>query len=67
MDAEKLKSLQIDPREKSRSSGALWMIFIAVLVVTGVSLYFAWPKKGDDVRLFGGNPRPGSLRRSRAA
>ncbi len=54
MDAEKLKSLQIDPRAKSRSSGALWMIFVAVLLVTGVSLYFAWPKKGDDVRLFGG-------------
>ena len=54
MDAEKLKSLQIDPRAKSRSSGALWMIFLAVIVVTGVSVYFAWPKQGDDVRLFGG-------------
>ena len=54
MDSEKLKSLQIDPQAKSRSSGALWMIFLAVIVVTGVSLYFAWPKKGDDVRLFGG-------------
>ena len=54
MDAEKLKSLRIDPQAKSRSSGALWMIFLAVIVVTGVSLYFAWPKKGDDVRLFGG-------------
>ena len=53
MDAEKLKSLQIDPQAKSRSPGALWMIFLVVIVVTGVSVYFAWPKAGDNVRLFG--------------
>ena len=40
MDAEKLKSLQIDPQAKSRSSGALWMIFLAVIVGTIVIALF---------------------------
>jgi len=54
MDAEKLRALQIDPEAKARSQGALWWIFLAVGIASGVAIYFAWPRKDDDQRVFGG-------------
>jgi HlyD family secretion protein len=51
MDAEKLKALQISPEAKTRSQGSLWIIFLGVALVTGASLYFAWPKKDDERRI----------------
>src|SRR5262245_51999532 len=54
MNAEKLKALQIDPEDKSRSQGSVWLIFLSVAVVTVVVGYFAWPKKDEERRVFSG-------------
>jgi len=51
MNAEKLKSLEIDRTQKSRPQGMLWAIFVVVAVVTLAAVFFARPKAGDDVRL----------------
>jgi HlyD family secretion protein len=54
MDAEKLRALQIDPEAKTRSQGALWWIFLGVILASGVAVYFAWFKRDDDRRVFVG-------------
>lgn len=51
MNTDKLKSLAIDRAQKSRPQGALWAIFVVVLLITGVALFLARPKDGDNVRL----------------
>lgn len=51
MNADKLKSLQIDQTQKSRPQGMLWAIFIVVLAVTLAALFFARPKASDSVRV----------------
>ncbi len=51
MNPEKLKQLQIAPEQKRRPSGALWLIALAVLLVTGAALYFAWPSSKDKDRI----------------
>jgi len=60
MNSEKLKSLQIDRRQKSRPRGMLWMIFGAVIVVTLAAFYFARPKASDQVRRLGAGAKPSS-------
>lgn len=58
MNADKLKSLEIDRTQKSRPQGMLWAIFVVVAVVTLAAFFFARPKAGDDVRVLntsGGN------------
>jgi len=54
MDADKLRALQIDPSAKERPRGAIWSIFLGVLLLSAVAAYFAWPKEGDDRRVFRG-------------
>jgi HlyD family secretion protein len=51
MNADKLKSLQIDQAQKARPRGMLWAILIGVIVITLAACYFARPKPGDQVRL----------------
>jgi HlyD family secretion protein len=51
MNADKLKSLQIDPAHKSRPQGMLWAILIVVLLATLAAMFFARPKAGDDIRV----------------
>jgi len=51
MNADKLKSLQIDRGQKQRPTGMLWLIFIAVSAVTLTAVYFARPKPEDKVRV----------------
>jgi hypothetical protein len=51
MNADKLKSLEIDRTQKSRPQGMLWAIFIAVALVTLAAMFLARPKAGDDVRV----------------
>lgn len=51
MNAEKLKSLEIDRTRKSRPQGMLWIIFIVVALVTLAAVFLARPKPGDDVRV----------------
>lgn len=55
MDAEKLKALQISPEAKERPQRSVWIIFLVVVLVTALGLYYAWPRKNDDRRLFAGS------------
>ena len=51
MNADKLKSLQIDPGQKQRPTGIIWTIVIVVLVVTLGAIYMARPKAGTETRM----------------
>jgi HlyD family secretion protein len=51
MNADKLKSLQIDPGQKQRPTGIIWTIVIVVVVVTLGALYLARPKAGTETRM----------------
>ena len=55
MNATKLQSLRIDPAQRQRTGGGYRPIVLLVLLLTGVGIYFAWPKKGDEARVFSGN------------
>lgn len=44
MNAEKLRSLQIEPGAKSRSQSVVWIIFLVVAVICVVVGYRAWPR-----------------------
>jgi HlyD family secretion protein len=57
MNAEKLQSLHIAPEQRRRSNGSVWVIFLGVAILAATAAYFAWPRKGDDVRLFQGDKR----------
>jgi HlyD family secretion protein len=52
MNADKLKSLQIEPGQKQRPTGIIWTIVIVVVVVTFGALYLARPKAGTETRMF---------------
>lgn len=51
MNADKLKSLQIEPGQKQRPTGIIWTIVIVVVVVTLGALYLARPKAGTETRM----------------
>jgi len=53
MNADKLRSLQIEPEAKGRSQGVLWVIFIAVGLITVFVGYRAWPRPEGERRLPG--------------
>ena len=53
MNADKLRSLQIEPEAKGRSQGVLWVIFIAVGLITAAVGYRAWPRAEGERRLQG--------------
>ncbi len=50
MNADKLKSLQMDGSRKRRPQGTLFAIFVVVILATLAAVYIARPKAGDDVR-----------------
>src|SRR3954468_21989770 len=58
MDAEKLKALQIDASQKSRSPGSFWTILLIVLAVLAVSVFFAWPRLTDRERIKANGVKP---------
>jgi HlyD family secretion protein len=58
VNADKLKSLQIDRTQKSRPHGMLWTIFILVIGLTLAAVFFAWPKASDKVRLLKNSANP---------
>lgn len=60
MNAEKLKSLQIDRGRKRRPTGMLWLIFLVVIGGTAAAIYLARPKPEDKVRMLEGGPKPGA-------
>ena len=55
MDPEKLKSLQIKPEAKRRSTGFVWVIVFTIVAISGVAAFLAWPKRGDERRLLKGS------------
>jgi HlyD family secretion protein len=57
MDAEKLKSLQINAKAKRRSTGFVWVIVFTIVVISGVAAFLAWPKKSDAQRLLAKDSR----------
>ncbi len=57
MNAEKLNALKIDPTNKKRPGGMLWVIFAVVAVVTVIALFFARPKADDNVRVLKDGPK----------
>jgi len=57
MDTNKLNELRVDPGRKQRRQRSIWGIFVVVLGVTGVALFFAWPRASDNVRILN---RPGA-------
>lgn len=54
MNSEKLSDLRIDRSEKSRPKRSLWIIFLLVGGITAAAIFFAIPRRGDNVRLFSG-------------
>jgi len=54
MKSDKLSQLRIDPDQKARPKKSLWTIFLLVGIITAAALYYAIPRKGDDVRIFAG-------------
>ncbi len=61
MNEEKLKQLQIRADAKQRPTRSLWAIFLGVALITGVALYFWWPRPTDDLRVVkGGKPVDGT-------
>jgi HlyD family secretion protein len=53
MTPDKLQSLRIPSEAKNRSQRSVWIIFLLVVIVAGVSLFFAWPRESDNVRTKG--------------
>ena len=54
MDPEKLNQLHIQAEAKGRPKSFFWTILLIVLLVTGVAVYYAWPKKDEGRRIIGG-------------
>jgi len=57
MNTDKLQTIRIEPAQRQRAAGAPWLIFSGVVAITAVAAYFAWPKAGDDRRVFVGNTK----------
>lgn len=53
MTPDKLQSLRIPAESKVRSQKSIWLIFLLIALATGVTLFFAWPREADKVRLSG--------------
>ncbi len=51
MNPDKLKELQIAPEQKRRPRGTLWLIALAVVLVTGTAIYIALPSSKDKERI----------------
>ena len=50
MDAQRLEQLQIDPSAKRRPQRMLAVIFIVIALITGATIFLAWPRASDKVR-----------------
>ncbi|HWH68375.1 MAG TPA: efflux RND transporter periplasmic adaptor subunit, partial [Candidatus Sulfotelmatobacter sp.] len=51
MNADRLKSLQIEPAQKQRRQRPWWVIFLGALLLTAVATFFAWPRAEDTRRV----------------
>lgn len=55
MDTDKIKALQIAQEAKRRRQRSGWFIFLGVVFFSAAGIYYAWPRKGDDRRIFSGS------------
>lgn len=53
MDDERLQRLKIDPADRRRLAGTMWLIYGAVAAATAAAIFFAWPRKADSSRILG--------------
>ena len=60
MNTDRLQTIRIEPAQRQRAAGAPWLIFGSVLAITAMAAYFAWPKAGDDRRVFHGSAQAGA-------
>ncbi|MSU36957.1 MAG: efflux RND transporter periplasmic adaptor subunit [Pedosphaera sp.] len=51
MNPDQLSQLKIDPAQRKRSSGALWLLFLLVAIITAVAFWRAAPRSSDSVRI----------------
>lgn len=51
MNSDQLKALHIESDAKRRPTGGLWLIFLGVLAVIGVTAFLAWPRESDQRRV----------------
>src|SRR5687767_10464580 len=54
MNEQELKKLSIDRSVKHRSQRPLWTIFLGVIIITGVALFYWWPRATDKIRMVKG-------------
>ena len=57
MKRQELESLKIDQGSKEREQKPALLIFVVVAVITGVVLYFAWPRASDSQRVVNTNSK----------
>lgn len=53
MNDDRIQRLKIDPGERRRSAGVLWLIYGTVAIATLTAVFLAWPRKSDSVRVLG--------------
>lgn len=54
MNTDKLKELEIEPAAKRRPRRPFWTIFVAVILISGLAVFLAWPRASDSSRVQGG-------------
>src|SRR5688572_5164308 len=67
MTPEKLQALRIPTEEKTRSTKAIWLIFVFVGAAACVALFFAWPRESDKVRTAGDKAAVAAAQKTNAA
>ena len=67
MNPDKLKDLQIAPEQKRRPVGNIWVIGIAVIMITLVAAFFAVPRAKDRQRVVNTGVKPPTNSSSGAA
>jgi len=57
MKETRLQSIRIEPGQRRRQTRSTTLIFVTVAAITLAAAWFAWPREGDDRRVFKGNQK----------
>lgn len=57
MNATRLQSIRIEPAQRRRQQRSTTLIFVGVAAVAVAAAWFAWPREGDDRRVFKGDQK----------